>query len=820
MSLFNPHNPATAGAEWWPGTTKVKVPSSTVGRGYRLLATLTETIAFVSAYMLPPVPLHGSPQMACDVYDLDAMPSGWPNDPVGKKTLAPASNSPATVSGWQKNVGGVVTAYDSTAWQKIDDAISDADPILTGTSDSLQYNIPTSGLSKISFGGAASFLDGASGAAAADLSTDRIDYVEVVALVTSGATKPVSVNGFVTLGGVDYLSTAQSLAFFEVKRLRWRFLVDPRDNMPWTRVTANTFKSAATNYFGVAVQGTPGTGAVLVDSLALFFGTVIERRTVTARGVMPSANGWVGVLCMDPADGTTPSAWAKVAGHTYLLVWSTSQHVGTPLAISGVDTSNVAGHETDDALYPGQDVIFTDSASGVPATLKPVDTFNMAAAVFTLSAASVDTQPYAIVRTDPVGGPDNLVAKQGITSEGAATYGRATVLVRTSATAGATDQNAPLLVKLRRASNDAVLATIAAGISPADVPADGKWHVVSIRFDASVALTAGLGVYLELSSLSTVPWYAAAVLTRGVDLPSSDAGALEVAAKGIGGITDKGTYAAVADSTLDYPWNIGTVPAAVTGLAASLATVPNLPTRTGQGAITTISYVHLAWTATSLADTFAYYEVSRLEPSDQQLHVIARITAESSPYFNDFEMLRSGVAALYGVRAVRTDGQASDSAPVIASVPAQPCGSYVFASNWSPALSVAYAYTTPSALTVAESPRTVVRAIAGRPRPVQFQANGDGQGDVFTATLLIATNDPSVAGQSRGVAVFDPLKARVREPVPYVAVTDENGRRWFAGLRLDRMVRTEPQGDYTADVTVTEVDTLPTPVEAAVPWHP
>lgn len=823
-SRWNPNNPAVAGSEWFGAAVHPRHPGPTAAVGTTVTSTVTENVDQIIPWSSSPT-LIGAPALQCDIYDLATVGTGWPGAdlPDARRSIKPAANSPATPAGggaWNKLIGGVLTGWDANAWQTLDDNISDADPVTTGNGDGIQYNIPNANGAIMSFAGGATFLDGATGTAVANLVGLRIASVDIVVGYTSRSTQAGSLNAFITVGGNDYYATAIPVPVSnQYKRATFTFPYDPRTGLPWTNTAAQTFVNVASSYFGFFFQGTPGTGYMVATAIGIMFHTVAERRVATADGLLSTTAGWLPLTCRNPATGIT-TAWTKTAGHSYLLAFHTSQIVGGAGAnLAAIDTSTVAGHETDAALFPGS--VIPGEPGAIPTDPPITNLYNLS--VLLGSTPSVDSQPYTAIRADQIGGAADQKLRQAIGNVGAFTYGTATVVVQTTGSSGVAAQDRPLSIALKNTADNATLAGPFV-LPAADVPADGKWHVVTVRFTLGATLTASQGVYLELSSTgSTVPWLAVGLLTRTPPVPATDLLSIAAAAVGINGAFG-GTIAGVADPTLDYPWNIGTVPTQLTGLTASVATKANIPTLTGTAAIPAISYVALAWNASSLGTSFGYYEIERYEPATDTFVTIARITKESSAYFNDFETPRNTTTVpVYLARVVRADGQPSNWVFVVNTitiVPTHgPCD-LVLASNFAPDLAMAVQDETPYKFVLAESAATVVQRIAGRPFPVQFQPNAEGQGDIFARNLILATNDPSVTGETAGRAVFDDLVALARTPLPYVAVTDGTGRRWLCGLTIGDLTRTEPGGDYQATVTFNEVANLPTTLTIDVPWAP
>lgn len=820
---YNPNNPTVAGSEWFPSATNLRNAGPNFSPGIIIPSTAGESIDQISAFVTPQLPIRDSSRLACEVYDLTALGGlDWvTSDIIDRRTIAPAANANVPGAGqFVKVASAVETTYDTSAWQNIDDAISDADAATTGNTDSIRYKLIESVGAAILFGGGSTFKDGGTGASASNLSGRRIAAVEIVVSFYVATTAPVTIWGAFNLDGDDYYVSPEVISAAGWKRIKFTVDYDPRTNLRWTNTDAQTLVSSATNYFGVRVQGTAGTGHVDISAVGLTFYTVTERRVATATALLVATPGWLAMPCRALANDA-PANWSKTNAHSYLIAFHVSANTRAP-ALGGVDTSLTAGHETDVALFATQDLSAVHGT--VPSALPASGNALASIACVLGSTASVDSQPYAAALAYQVGGASAHVLRQRISTEGAATYGTATVLVQTTASGqvGVVDQDAALTVTLKKVSDNSVLMA-ATSILPADVPPDGKFHPVQLAMPHAV-LTAALAVYLELASTSTVAWNAVGPRTRAYGVPS-DAAAVAAAAASIGGTTDLATVDGTTDSTLDFPWSIGTVPTAPSVFAPALTSFANRQGLTGTAAIPTITGIALSWSPTSLGAAFGYYELQRANLTTLAWESIAQITDESNPYFNDFEQRRNAVAALYRVRVVRADGQISDWTSFAASpkVTTPDACDLILTSNFAPDLTVACQDLEGYTYKASDQAAIVVHRIAGRKFPVQFTPS-DGRADVFTRTLMLAANDPNISNAPTGLklwagrGVFDAILALARSTaVPYVALCDGRDHVWYCGIQVGDMIENEPNGIYTAQVTFTEVTDVPAVWIGALP---
>lgn len=637
MTDLNPNYPDTIGLEWFPTRQLAKALSSAGVLGAQVEASASETLAKVKAWMKSDLGGY----VVCDVYDLAT-------DPAVAQSWAmalPATNQSNAV-GWVKSASGVETPYDANAHNNVDDVIGASTAVSTGASDQLRYQgLNPSTAPQIRFFAGNTFYDGDTGAGGASIAGKRIASVEVVVVVENDTLHSVRLNAQVRIGGIAYAcDTAQVIEPSSgLKRLRFAFPFNPATFLPWTNADAVALTDG-TNSFGVAVITKSGTGNFIVTATALQFLVSAEDRLATANAaVNAGSNAWKEFDFINPADGTTATI-STTAGHEYLY---TFRLFGPSNAISmvGVDSANLAGHETDELTGWLGD--YRLAVAGVPIGT-PLET-PWVPALFTVTSApalGADSQPYVTPVELAVGA---LANRQSLGTHPTAAYGGVSLIV-----AATTAPTAPLTVKVHRTSDNVQMGgTIT--IDPSEVPLDGKYHLLRHRLGelspSNASLATATAYYLAFTSTSSA-WKVIGAYTRHPTLgPTAD----DTTAAG-GSISGSATWDGTANSALDVLANLQSAPAAPATLAATLGSHTLSPSP--PGGPTTIKYAHLDWASTALGASFLYYELQRSDDAAGWV-TIHRGRDEAKSFFNDFEPLR-GVSASYRVRVIRADGALSD----------------------------------------------------------------------------------------------------------------------------------------------------------------
>lgn len=820
-SKWNPNGPGVAGLEW-PGAQFNTVGlSQATAYGAAIDSTVSQTVQSVDTLLIPAGGIV-QPLVQCDVYDL-ANPVHAAQSLVLAKPVANTSVG----ADWQKfTFGGGYSAYASDAYQAVDDIVSLADQLSTGLTDQLIYaGVNPASPSIIMFkAGNSNFWDGNTGAAGAVLGSRRCCWVEVVATVQNRTTHSVRVDGYLQSGTTIAGSQSgpvvvgpQPSTGYGVERVSFGFYMNPLSGgLSWNQVDAAFLTDGSANSFGIGVTTKSGAGEFAIVSLSLQFHVCLETRDRVGFGFgLTNSPVWAQFAMLSPFDFST-SAWPKVSGHRYLYVFSQIRGGAqvayiTPASTDGQAETPLTGtHTAGVTLGPGL----------VPSQAQVEAQGQFPLLLEVSGVASVDSNPYVSVVETKLGADGSATATQGISSESAQSYGILTVLAGvTSDGAGGAVQNQPMTVTLKRTSDNATMLGPFT-VLPTDIPADGKYHIVRVRGTA-VALSAAQAVYIECASTSTVGWKLPAIYTRQGTMLATDAKAVLANAVTQGGTADR----ASGDNGADFPsWTIGVVPATPTGLTVTQGSKTLSPSPPGGPAV--LHWAQVDWTSTTLGAAFGYYELQRFHQTTGW-NTIAYVTSEASSYFNDLELQRNTSQA-YRLRVVRADANFSDWTTQVAATITTPLDcDVILASNYRPDLAIAYqesgnaspvrTYTRRSAA------NAVIHEIVGRQAPVGFRPAIEGNADVHTRTFITAgqtSATDTVANTEIDSWAFKPLLALIESTVPYVALLDGRGLRWytfpeFLGGSYDWRAFV-----HKADVRFTDTAYIPTPLTTATPPVP
>lgn len=290
------------------------------------------------------------------------------------------------------------------------------------------------------------------------------------------------------------------------------------------------------------------------------------------------------------------------------------------------------------------------------------------------------------------------------------------------------------------------------------------------------------------------------------------------------------TEATVGYSSVRAVAQMAYKPSTPTGFSASVYD----PSLTPHGS----PVVLLSWDAHSDAtcDVYEQYEIQRLSPS-VGWETIYIVTTDGVTEVIDVEAPRNKTAS-YRIRSKAAHNFTSDYSSVSeVNLSDDFCG-YLFASNHVPTTDLSnktlwFDDLVPRSYTPLEQFAYV-----------EFES-GDGAQvtkplidrlDQFSADLVVAAKGavppipvPPIGGEL-GRRLFDPLlvlSGNKRDfatgallRLPYVAVLDSDGNRWFANVSSDKATRLEPAGRYLLSVNVRELSRLCQPVVIDAPPTP
>lgn len=590
-----------------------------------------------------------------------------------------------------------------------------------------------------------------------------------------------------SIGGVDYVVHASAFYYNYTGLLGTyyyapvpRLYYNPATKLPWTIADIQAFDT--TDEWWVSPTGS--SKQIRVYAAWLTIETVTENRLAVGKlddTASALTTGWNTVALTTPIGG----AWTKdgAGSHLYTVRRLTSTGAITIPYLEGIEALPSANgwEPTVDPTSGRITAMGTATKRLVPFVQRT-----------TVPADSIDSLPYyALVDSEVYTGRNG---EQEFSNAAATAYG---VLRFLAKNLGAT---ADLLVKVKRRSDNVQLggtATLTAAAFSALPTIVNGIKEIHLNLASPGTLAAATQYYIEFSSAAAVgaPWAV-------VGLDTLDAGNIGT----FGGTTDRGTVDGTEADRYDVPVTLETVPVAPANFAA-VAQTQAISGQTVCG-VTTIPRSHLSWTATGLGAQFAYYEIQRSEDAGATWTTVSYGRVEATATFDDYEG-KLGVSASYRIRAVKTNGAASDwssTATVAKSAPT--CASVYFVSNYDPTYNVAYETAPDKDYTFTEADDLVTVAAYGRDALMAFVPL-ESRGSTVRYTVTVGADDLVPIGGAKGLGAFDPLRNIAHAPLPYVCVLDHYGQRLFAALSVPGGTNEEPTSLYVADLSATQVSLEP-----------
>lgn len=598
-----------------------------------------------------------------------------------------------------------------------------------------------------------------------------------------------SIGGSIILNlGLDIAGTRyrQQLTVNGYASAAWYY--NPNQNREWRIADIQTFDStdelciqAGSSAFGTYARVHQAFLRVYYcDENRLAVGTLNDLASAL------TASAWNAATLTTPTAGT----WTKDSSgrHLYLLrrLNSTGQIDIPTLAATAVAPSASGFSPTLDPTYGYATVM----GSATPTLYGLIQRT-------TAPAESVDSQPYvAQVSALVFTGQD---AEGEFSSAAVASYGQYRFLVKHG---GAPTAN--LSVKLKRRSDDVQFGTTVT-VTQAQIDAEtaiNGWVDYTVSAGTFGTLAAATQYYIEFSSTAvgtgTDYW-----VILALDTGNQGNGAT------FGGTTDRALVNASEADRYDLVATVASIPTTLSGFTVVSAQQTLDADAVGCGVVS-LGYLQLDWTSSALASDFGYYEVQRSQDGGSTWDTIALISdAESNSDYQDYETLRN-LSAQYRVRVARhSDGAVSAWSSVAGGTIAAHKCELALVSNVDPTLNVAYQWLPERQYEFPNANEAVLLNIYGRDGAVVLLPTEDR----LTSFVTQLTVNVGEAPANPGVAVFDPLQALERaqgNTIPYVAVCDHLGNRWFAYLRLpDGIERQRPGQRCVADIGVRELTRTP-----------
>ncbi len=333
---------------------------------------------------------------------------------------------------------------------------------------------------------------------------------------------------------------------------------------------------------------------------------------------------------------------------------------------------------------------------------------------------------------------------------------------------------------------------------------------VMITMDNAATLASATDYTIEVAAGAdpAVPWY-----LLWLDATASHA---LTGNKTYQGSTDAAAAAAAAYTAgADFMITLATVPVAPSSVTA---TVQSRAFDDNGGALCdagSLEFARVTWVSGgALGAKFSYWEVQRSYDNGSTWEAAAQINTEATLTWDNKEV-RRGIAVKYRVRAVRTDGAASDWTTQTGTITvAAASGVLAFVSDADQSVIGGFVLLG-AQRKYGFRDRTVYADVHGRDFPLAFK-DGNQRGFAWDFRVLIFVADdlrPTLGpAGGAGVRAFDPIRAIARADVPYLAVLTPDGEVLCGSIDVPEGPRAEPGHYYEATVSFVQTQDAPSSV--------
>lgn len=598
----------------------------------------------------------------------------------------------------------------------------------------------------------------------------------------------------------------------------------------WTAQDIRDFRSGGSRFWRVRCRAAPGGGWRISEVKMKVLWTP-ERRVAVGIGTPTTSFAWTRFdLATPPATGN-PSLTLN-ADYSLLVrrIW--------PYNVDSVNTSVLPWRHLrgfpQDAHWEARPIQTTGKLVLSILNLGDVMEGIACARFVTGGAITATAQPYVLQRGARVWGAQT--ASQTITITGAAsaiTYGQAYVTAGWDPANGRPEGT--LRCKVIRESDQVTVfsltETTAAAVErlPVSAPSNDiddqntRYKTIQFRFPESLVLTPGVyRIFVDSPGTTQAKaWRVGALIADDVDSPDQTFSVAGIAggsnaATGTwisGSSTSRDLTSLANNISSDLMATLAAVPAAVTGLAASVGTVEShhaeVCSRTEEckGCGNQDSpFVTLTWSPSASGNPdVAGYDIDRMDSVIADWERIAFATGRLTNTYPDHEP-RIGVASSYRVRAVLTSGVTGDWSASVSATPPGGQAALVFSSSAATGMGAAYPEVwdgreVTRAFNFDEFRDVTLQTIYARNRPIATRPI-ERQGDSFSRTLLLNAGC-TVALPT--MQIFRPLRDLAWAPIPYVCVRDGEGNRWYASLQVPSGNNVRPGERWLVEVGITEV---------------
>lgn len=663
--------------------------------------------------------------------------------------------------------------------------------------------------------------------------SDATDLYEVMLVEDPGT-------GATLVRKVPRLVSANREAWFNFGEV-FQHSLDPTQDQVWTEALLDRLASGG----DMMVRIYSGGQNIKFSRVRLIIATADENRdglalfserswelTDTEQGNEPGV--WSDPVALSTPDMT--AGWAKAAATTYRIFYRRaftgilghtntlnvtmpvlSRHdsagpaaatfLGDPMLVAATEVvgPTAALNPATQAVAPG----VTASAVGAPTGGANQPSGLLPVRLLVAGVDSVDGQPYTRVMALTVDA-DSGPVEQFVTTGAGGDYTAVRVAVGLAASV---DPNAALTVTIKNAAGTVTLGsgsiTAAALKALPGFLAPGLLGEVTVEIGVTLAAATQYRIQLDTAA-SNAGWLVGVYTSRGGDGQEVD---WPDGAASYGGATDYAfghagiSAVALCDDLAGHLVEALTGPDGFAVVADVLAFNQAEP-----GGIGGVPFAQLAWTGTALGADFVRYQLQRRDTVDDEWADVAYLTAEAIAGFADMEA-RLVVASEWRIRVVGANGTVSLwTDPVTLALAATGCG-LTFSTNWLPLDAVAYGESfSGSSVRDYEFPdaaEALVRRFAGRDDFVVFRPT-ERRSVRFRRWLLVRAYEGGTG--IIGPDAYDTLRELSRGElgdIPYLAVRDEQGNRWFAAVLVSAATVQEPGDHHLGLVDVVPVGRVP-----------
>lgn len=348
---------------------------------------------------------------------------------------------------------------------------------------------------------------------------------------------------------------------------------------------------------------------------------------------------------------------------------------------------------------------------------------------------------------------------------------------------------------------------VASTSSAAFTPGTMTVYDATITMDTAVNLAAATDYTIETGSVTdpTRAWYILwldSTASHGLTGNVTYGGSTDAAAPGGG----------VATAAADFMLTLGSIPTPPASITVTKLTYRFDDNGGGSCDAGSMEYAHIAWTSgAALGASHSYWEIQRSYDLGGTWSAAATIATEATLSWDNKEV-RRGIAVMYRVRVVRTDGAQSTWRTETGSVTcARIAGVLAIVSDYD-ATAIGGFVLLDAQYPYSFRDQSALMDLSGRDLPMGFKSQYD-RGFIWQFRVLIYLAEDygytTAPAGGAGVQAFTNLRTLARKQVPYFAVLTPDGEVLCGMIDVGQGLRQEPARYYTANVTFTQLATAP-----------